>query len=547
MNNNVLGLEIIRIREGYTNLLGINEDPVWTKKVWDIREDLKNIENLDDRSAVLILKGLEKGHLIAVATLIGGRVTDCISAWIYVPNEMVIDGKELENIVNITRKEILASQRNDRDLQEQFSKTYKLAPAKRCTVQSTGKECAYRYYGQGTQYTLAELLKDMDQFYYRDYKCILLLDRNSGFTCKLGNNLTDKKVYRTILKEAPKSIDGFIPKIKGEKFEEARYFIEDDLVEIVWEREGFEPIRTKTIIKKSRKWEEPDSSQYQRIIPFDRIIVQDESGKRINIDDLYIEDQRKSKWREITVPGNKNKWKIKIVANGYEDWEKDDCDLTQSLSINLSQLPRNEPLLSPIEDYSKKDDRKIDAIDSKKDSFWQRLLEGKRFFVIWGPVSVVALLIGFCSVYFVLKELYEQENNERLSGDRSTEVQSNNESVQKSNESSCLDGHLAAIQYLDNDQGVWNRDSMERFSDTKGLWDAMRERDFDEILKYEDKLGDSRSFKKVKVAVERNKHKEKNWSFYPRDPEDHDITIERYIKALEDAKYENPFEPPKKR
>ena len=85
MDNNKLGLKIVRINQGYTDLLEINGDQIWTKNVWDIRKDLENIDNLDGSSAVLMLTSIDTGHILTVASLIEGRITDCISAWMYVP------------------------------------------------------------------------------------------------------------------------------------------------------------------------------------------------------------------------------------------------------------------------------------------------------------------------------------------------------------------------------------------------------------------------------------------------------------------------------
>ena len=117
MDNNKLGLKIVRINQGYTDLFEINGDQVWTKNVWDIRKDLENIDNLDGSSAVLMLTSVDTGHILTVASLIEGRITDCISAWIYVPASINIAGKELVEIVDAVKKEILANERNDERLQ----------------------------------------------------------------------------------------------------------------------------------------------------------------------------------------------------------------------------------------------------------------------------------------------------------------------------------------------------------------------------------------------------------------------------------------------
>ena len=55
MDASVLGLKIVRIKEGYQDLLEINGDPSWTKKVWDIRRDLPAGTNTEEGKTVLLL------------------------------------------------------------------------------------------------------------------------------------------------------------------------------------------------------------------------------------------------------------------------------------------------------------------------------------------------------------------------------------------------------------------------------------------------------------------------------------------------------------
>lgn len=139
MDNNKLGLKIVRINQGYTELLEINGDRAWTKNVWDIRKDLENIDNLDGSSAVLMLTSIDTGHMLTVASLIEGRITDCISAWIHIPATISVSGKELVELVESAKKEILANERNDEKLRQLFSKEYELAPATKMAGGSVGK------------------------------------------------------------------------------------------------------------------------------------------------------------------------------------------------------------------------------------------------------------------------------------------------------------------------------------------------------------------------------------------------------------------------
>ena len=128
-----------------------------------------------------MLTSIDTGHMLTVASLIEGRITDCISAWIHIPATISVSGKELVELVESAKKEILANERNDEKLRQLFSKEYELAPATKMAGGSVGEKCAYRYYGQKAKYTLAELLKDMCQSYYKNYKSIFLLDTSRKF------------------------------------------------------------------------------------------------------------------------------------------------------------------------------------------------------------------------------------------------------------------------------------------------------------------------------------------------------------------------------
>lgn len=78
-----------------------------------------------------MMRCIDSGNLITIASLIDGRITDCISAWIYIPDNLIISGKKLVEIINITKNEILAVMQNDSLLKEIFSKEYESAPANR--------------------------------------------------------------------------------------------------------------------------------------------------------------------------------------------------------------------------------------------------------------------------------------------------------------------------------------------------------------------------------------------------------------------------------
>ena len=102
-----------------------------------------------------------------------------------------------------------------------------------------------------------------------------------------------------------------------------------------------------------------------------------------------------------------------------------------------------------------------------------------------------------------------------------------------SNPSSVTKPEVSVIDYLDNNK-KWNRNEMEKYPETKGLWDAMNERRFGDILKYRDNLNDSKNFIKIFKCVENNRHKTGLGKYNTTDS-DFDITIETYMRKLDGA------------
>lgn len=563
MDNNKLGLKIVRINQGYTDLFEINGDQVWTKNVWDIRKDLENIDNLDGSSAVLMLTSVDTGHILTVASLIEGRITDCISAWIYVPASIIIAGKELVEIVDAVKKEILANERNDERLTQLLSKTYESAPASRITTKSNGEKCAYRYYGQGAKYTLSELLKDMCQSYYKSYKSVFLLDNSSKLKCLQGDNLSDQKVYSMVVVKSPGNIDSFVPYIGEQPFVGQIYAIEGGTIDIEWRRDGYMPIHTKSTIAPGAKYSVPTPNQYVRVLNYNYIKVVDEWSQRVTDYDLYVAKQRISKNEDIRISEAtlNNVW-VKIHAEGFEPISSH-LNLTQPVQLKLVKetyayeflLPlKNEEGYYPIK-ISGNRKRKNSPVKgyvtengyvTRNDKNYLRFKPfTRKFWITCLICSIIVLLLGVCSGYALNDFIGGKADNQEVSKltKENTELKNRIKELEKrnynytpkgatnNNEDYSLD---AAVSYLDNNN-KWNRTEMEKFDDLKGLWDALNERLFDDIIKYEAKLKQSVTFSEVLQAVKANKHK----NFAKPYSNDYDIRIHPeqgvsngYINAL---------------
>lgn len=568
MDNNKLGLKIVRINQGYTDLFEINGDQVWTKNVWDIRKDLENIDNLDGSSAVLMLTSVDTGHILTVASLIEGRITDCISAWIYVPASINIAGKELVEIVDAVKKEILANERNDERLTQLLSKTYESAPASRITTKSNGEKCAFRYYGQGAKYTLSELLKDMCQSYYKSYKSVFLLDNSSKLKCLQGDNLSDQKVYSMVVVKSPGNIDSFVPYIGERPFVGQIYAIEGGTIDIEWRRDGYMPIHTKSTIAPGAKYSVPTPNQYVRVLNYNYIKVVDEWSQRVTDYDLYVAKQRISKNEDIRISEAtlNNVW-VEIHAEGFEPISGH-LNLTQPVQLKLVKETYAYEFLLPLKNEEGYYPIKISGNRKMKNSPVKGYVTEngyvtrndknylrfkpftRKFWITCLICSIIILLLGICGGYalndFIGGKADNQEvgkltkENDDLKS-RIKELEKRNYNYAPKGSESNSDEKLvdAAISYIDHNN-VWNRTEMEKHEPLKGLWDAMNERRFDDILAYENVLGKSAIFKELVAAITKNRHKPFSGNFNTN-PNDFDITIKPdgdkkgYIKALEDA------------
>lgn len=568
MDNNKLGLKIVRINQGYTELLEINGDRAWTKNVWDIRKDLENIDNLDGSSAVLMLTSIDTGHMLTVASLIEGRITDCISAWIHIPATISVSGKELVELVESAKKEILANERNDEKLRQLFSKEYELAPATKMAGGSVGEKCAYRYYGQKAKYTLAELLKDMCQSYYKNYKSIFLLDNSTSLRCLSGDNLSDHKVYSMVVIKSPGQVDSFVPYIGEKPFVGQMYAIEGDVINIEWRRDGYMPIHTSSTIPPGAKYSLPTPNQYVRLLPYNYIKITDEWNQRVEDYELYVAKKLVNKGADIPISESmlNNVW-VEIYAEGYEP-RTGHVNLMQPVHIKMTKEMYSYEFLLPLKNdegyYPIKisGNRKVksspvkgyvteDGYVTRNDKNYLRFKPfTRKFWITCLICSIIVLLLGVCGGYALNDFIGGKADNQEISKltkenadlkSRIKELEKRNYNyAPKGSESNSDEKSVdAAISYIDHNN-VWNRTEMEKHEPLKGLWDAMNERRFDDILAYENVLGKSAIFQELVASIKANRHKTFSGNFNTK-ANDYDITIKPegnkkgYIKALEDA------------
>ena len=83
---------------------------------------------------------------------------------------------------------------------------------------------------------------------------------------------------------------------------------------------------------------------------------------------------------------------------------------------------------------------------------------------------------------------------------------------------------------MDNEGGVWQRDSLIKYPELEGLFEEMNSYDFSKILNRDSKLRESKNFKLVYDAIINNQGKSFNGNFCG--DKDYTITLQNYIKKL---------------
>lgn len=556
MNERVLGLKIVRIKEGYQDLLEINGDPSWTKKVWDIRRDLPSGTNTEEGKTVLLLSGIDSGSIITIAACIEGRQNDCISAWVFVPTNIEISGKQLVDIIEETKKELVANERNDTKLRQLFERSYSACDATRTSIVSSGEKYAYRKYGRGSGYELYELLNNPDQSDYRPFKGVFLIDNTLGISCE-GTELTARTLREFVKVKPVSSIHGFEAFIGNNPIDKPMFLPEGDEVTITWKRSGYKSIEKKWIVRNGQQVPGISEPDYKILVPYDIFIVRDQlTGESIKHHRVKVNNSVITEGYQLPVSeAMASNCPVTVEADGYSPKSKV-CNLSsEQLYFTLEKeiisydfkiellyddnryadlhVETNVKLngRSPIEGYHRY---------PHNDSYLYYKPFGKKQKLFAGLTLLVALLLGVCGGLYLaslLKKPQTQDQGIVTSYGTAGNQPGKDANLNKPENNGSVMSKVT--DYLDNHE-KWNRNEMERFPEISGLWDDINNRDFERILIHEEQLKASSKFKELVQAVKDNQNK----SFpqaYITSPNDVDITIgnrdtkNSYIQRLYNA------------
>ncbi len=573
-----LGLVVEYTYKGLNPLMSLNTDQRWEKYLGEIAE-IREIDKGDKMDwSIKVLQRIECGIILRTICPNSGR-NDYMSASIFVPWDIkCVSGKELSDIISKTEDELRQwnKESSPEKLRALFEKRYESVDLQERHLRIVPGRIAYRYYGEFC--LLPELLGNLYQSYYNAYEYVFLIDKESGISCKIGDDLTRKELEKSVIVAPPQKDHGFEPYIEDCRFTKSIRVTVGDSLTVLWKRNGYKTISKEIIIKEAgNDIPVPQPNEYKvQIQPHSVIHVYDQSGNQIDAacyeliingksiqpdESVFVsesdlgnirvrvepEDSEMYKPQETTIDLRDDKEK-KIYLDKIKHEYTFMLPLAEGGYEKITYSPEKKLNVCPFKGFKLKNG----CIPTKVGVNWLECVTWtKKRIVAILIYSVILLSIGvgtgwYASDYLNLDRILDYKGKNQLE----TDVTDNVQKLKSENEvRKTEDNWTDIIKYLD-DHNVWNKYEMDRFHEINGLWDALNERRFEDILEYEDRLDKSQAFNDIVTAIRKNRHKHFTGTFN-ESPDDYDITIRQegnkkgYIKALEDAL--NPYADDKKK
>lgn len=575
---NKIGFRIYRFKEGPSVGLTVNEGD-WTKKVVDIRDILKLYNSEDESKFAMFMSFSENGTYITIARSISGRGGDNTAAWIYIPNDIEVTGSDIISIIEVVKEELSAPKSNVERLAQIFAQNYRAIEAADYIPSSIEKVFAKRNVGF---YPLKELIGEKRyQPIYSNYHAILINDNDSmEIVDKNLTDLTNEMLVETFVFCPPVKQD--IPNGVSVHFNKSGYPLfnkpvrvnKSERISLVFKRTGFEDIPYIDSVEENDQFCGVPRFDWKKSISRDqfKIVAANDSNVNLTDDATITINNVELKWHQpiIISEHDARQAKVRFSVNGYEPTEEyiDLLHAAKTITVKLHRAERvqswkielanghtavmdlrskylsGDKYESPIKGYSREDGvlryTNFGVIKQRAIGF---LMAVATFIVIclgvalfewfdnhnfewqlgWPPLKVEKIG-SYKAESSTTAELYSNNDNETFPSDQSPVAE---------------DGSLLkALAYLDNEAGVWQRDSLIKYPELDGLFEELNSYEFSKILNRESKLRESKNFKKIYEAILINRDKPFNGNFCGEG--DYSITVSNYEKKLN-----KPVEQPK--
>lgn len=251
---NKLQLYITKSFRGYKVLFNVNPSEEVSTAVHELRRVVEKVHyDVAEKNIFYYVTNIETGTFVVIIRTIPSSPADHLAAWVYVPNELIIDGTTLENVIHTTTRKVSGDrvlQDDVAELRELFGAEYLTEPdAPLMTASSTRGTLGWRAYNGSTNVSLADLLgKGLFQQYYLDYSGVFFVDGDLGIDVD-GDNLTGIKISQPAMICPPeKSPEGFTAHVFGRPLSHTlRGTLDSELV-VEWKRPGFEAVVSKQVV-----------------------------------------------------------------------------------------------------------------------------------------------------------------------------------------------------------------------------------------------------------------------------------------------------------
>lgn len=526
------------------------------KEVFPVREDLKSkgldpSESLDESSrSVVFFRFLgPDGLLICVFQARpenSGRPYDGAAAWIHIPASVMLSGSETEKLID----EVEAALSEERGVNYQsldilFAKEFKqrnFLPAISC-IGSNGATSGIRYFGPGTDFQLNELLGNgIAQPVYGNYKAVFFLRKNDAIAVTAPEITTP--LTPTCIMSAPTPTAGYNAFFEsGMPFNVDLEYPINAPIKVVWKKLGYQDI-VKTANAKAG-----DSNEIANLFIMSKaevkvaikkqifnVIGSDQLGKyQITIDGnlldnvLYIQEDKLAKGVNVEVAAEgfktysknhmlavdtqrvdiflkKQSYIYKFAIPMYIEGERIDNGL---VSIELNQRIDECPIegYSLVHEHIREGEGNVNRleINNFKETL-KHFFYG--FFTCMGIIAAVLLYnvvedidnvkfqFGWPPIQFVMHSSTQSSSGQ---GQQQNPVDKDHDAEQT--DSLNNDTQEMAIAYL-NSIDVWNSDSIAKYSYLDGLFEALNDYKYDELINtWASQLKDVPNFNKVVQAA----------------------------------------------
>ena len=567
---NKIGFRIYRFKEGPSVGLTVNEGD-WTKKVVDIRDILKLYNSEDESKFAMFMSFSENGAYITIARAISGRGGDNTAAWIYIPNNIEVTGNDIIPIIEVVKEELSASKSNVERLTQIFNKDYRTTESADYMPSSSEKIFAKRDVGF---YPLKDIIGEKRyQPIYSNYNVILIKDMDGmEIVDKNITDLSSEKMVETLVfcppvkQDLPNGVTVHFNTSGYPLFNKPVRVYKSKHINLVFKRIGFEDIPYMDSVEENDQICGVPRFDWKKSISRDqfKVVAAHDSNVDLTDDATITVNNVELKWHQpiLISEHDGQQAKVRFSVNGYEPAEEyiDLLHAATSITVKLHRAERaqswkielanghtavmdlrskylsGDKYESPIKGYSREDGV---LRYTNFGVFKQRAI---------GFLMAVATFVVIC-LGVALFEWFDNHNFERQLGwpplkvekigsykaesSTPTESYSNNDDETTPSDQSSVneDGSLSkAIAYLDNEAGVWQRDSLIKYPELVGLFEELNSYEFSKILNRDSKLRESKNFKKICDAININSGKQFNGNFCGEG--DYSITVSNYEKKL---------------